>query len=103
MYRSPVRHQRSPGAPRPPGRFPSPAQGWSFPGTRAQPPCSPGSNRGFEGQNWDQGFGFRRPQSFSPNPQSRTSEVPVEKYFSPSMLEDPWRSLQPLSAARRTP
>lgn len=92
MYRSPVRHQRSPGAPRPPGRFPSPAQGWSYPGTRSPyagsppfspgfspgfSPCpprfssgpqrfSPGSNRGFEGQTRNQGFGFRRPRSFSP-------------------------------------
>ncbi|KAM4728446.1 M-phase-specific PLK1-interacting protein isoform 1-T1 [Anableps anableps] len=35
----------------------------------------------------------------------RPSDVPVEKYFSPSMLQDPWRTLHPVTpeaAARRT-
>lgn len=35
MYRSPVRPTRSPGPPRPPGRFPSPASCWGFPGPRS--------------------------------------------------------------------
>lgn len=35
MYRGPVRPQRSPGAPRPPGRFPSPSSCWGFPGPRS--------------------------------------------------------------------
>ncbi|KAI3374710.1 hypothetical protein L3Q82_021021, partial [Scortum barcoo] len=106
MYRAPVRPQRSPGAPRPDGRFPSPACGWGFPGIRspyggsprggpAHSPRSPayspssyrgcwdgspssgfgsrprgswrsGGSRGFGGQNWRRGGGFRRSQSFSP-------------------------------------
>ncbi|XP_045907208.1 M-phase-specific PLK1-interacting protein [Micropterus dolomieu] len=144
MYRAPVRPQRSPGAPRPAGRFPSPASCWGFPGTRSpyggsprggpahspgSPSYSPGSNRGyrdgspfggfgggsrgfgdtpagfgggsrgFGGPTWRRGGGFRRPQSFSPasaqNLQSGSADSPVEKYFSPSMLQDPWAALQP--------
>ncbi|KAK2822939.1 hypothetical protein Q5P01_023004 [Channa striata] len=75
------------------------------------PGSSPGSNRGyrdrspggfsrgsrrFGGPMRHRGDGFRRPQSFSPNFQASGS---VEKYFSPSMLQDPWASLQPLTAA----
>ncbi|KAF3698479.1 hypothetical protein EXN66_Car014160 [Channa argus] len=139
MYRVPARPQRSPGAPRPAGRFPSPSSCWAFPGARSpyggsghrgastrvcpsyspgSPSYSPGSNRGyrdrspggfisgsrgFGGQMRRRGDGFRRPQSFSPNFQS--SDSSVEKYFSPSMLQDPWAALQPLTAAdaaRRT-
>ncbi|XP_044075599.1 M-phase-specific PLK1-interacting protein [Siniperca chuatsi] len=130
MYRAPLRPQRSPGAPRPAGRFPSPSSCWGFPGARSpyggsghrggsprggpayspgSPVYSPGSNRGYRdgspfsgfgggsrgGQMWGRGAGFRRPQSFSPasapNFQSGSS---VEKYFSPSMLQDPWAALQ---------
>ncbi|XP_037537891.1 M-phase-specific PLK1-interacting protein [Nematolebias whitei] len=113
MYRPPVRSPRSP------GRFPSPARGWTLPGSRspcwrsprARVPDSPGSPRfssvpnsgcqGFGDHTRNQGFGFRRPQSFSPtgapNLQSRPSYM--EKYFSPSMLQDPWRTLKPISAA----
>ncbi|XP_017296091.1 M-phase-specific PLK1-interacting protein [Kryptolebias marmoratus] len=104
MYRPPVRPLRSPGGPRPPGRFPSPGQGWTrgrSPYSPGSPRFSPGSNRGYE--DGFRGFGFRRPQSFSPtgapNLQSRPSDVSVEKYFSPSMLEDPWKTLQPVTAA----
>ncbi|XP_041660327.1 M-phase-specific PLK1-interacting protein [Cheilinus undulatus] len=108
MYRAPVRPQRSPGAPRPPGRFPSPGSGWGFPGgsatrggsplrspgysPRYSPGFSPGSPRGFGA--------FRRPPSFSPSAhlqQSRSSsDAPVEKYFSPAMMQDPWAALQPV-------
>lgn len=35
MYRGPVRPQRSPGGPRPAGRFPSPSSCWGFPGPRS--------------------------------------------------------------------
>uniref|UniRef100_A0A3Q3AIT7 M-phase specific PLK1 interacting protein n=1 Tax=Kryptolebias marmoratus TaxID=37003 RepID=A0A3Q3AIT7_KRYMA len=125
MYRPPVRPLRSPGGPRPPGRFPSPGQGWTrgrSPYSPGSPRFSPGSNRGYE--DGFRGFGFRRPQSFSPTGiwsvhtapdpvwicfsacnqnflcfQSRPSDVSVEKYFSPSMLEDPWKTLQPVTAA----
>ncbi|GAA6235082.1 M-phase-specific PLK1-interacting protein [Lates japonicus] len=137
MYRAPVRPQRSPGAPRPTGRFPSPVSCWDFPGARSpyggsgyrggsprgcppyspgSPVYSPGSNRGywdgspagFGGGSWGfggpmrrRGDGFRRPQSFSPGSaqklQSGSSDV--EKYFSPSMLQDPWAALQPIRAA----
>ncbi|KAM4550914.1 M-phase-specific PLK1-interacting protein [Odontesthes bonariensis] len=137
MYRTPVRPQQSPGAPRPAGRFPSPAPCWGFPGARSpfsghrggsprgcrpyapgSPVFSPGSNRGyadgspagfgsgsrdFTGQMRRRGNGFRRPPSFSPtsapNSQSAGSEVAVEKFFSPSMLQDPWQALQPVCAA----
>ena len=68
MYRAPVRPQRSPGAPRPAGRFPSPASCWGFPRDRSpyggsvhhggsprggpaycsgSPVFSPNSNRGY--------------------------------------------------------
>uniref|UniRef100_A0A665TM57 Uncharacterized protein n=1 Tax=Echeneis naucrates TaxID=173247 RepID=A0A665TM57_ECHNA len=156
MYRTPVRPQRSPGAPRPAGRFPSPV--WCAAGSRSpyggsgyrggsprgchayspsSPVCSPGSNRGcwdgsaagfgggprgFGGQMRRRGDGFRRPRSFSPgsaqNVQVRfqvfsrddpimTSELVwvksgitlVEKYFSPSMMQDPWAALQPIRVA----
>ncbi|XP_047446005.1 M-phase-specific PLK1-interacting protein [Mugil cephalus] len=140
MYRPPARPQRSPGAPRAAGRFPSPVSCWGFPGARspyggsprACPPYSPGSpvysagsnrghsygspvgfgggSRGFGGQMRRRGDGFRRPlssPSSGPELQSRSSEPPVEKYFSPSMLQDPWKTLHPVTtvdaaAARRT-
>ncbi|XP_022074638.1 M-phase-specific PLK1-interacting protein [Acanthochromis polyacanthus] len=95
---------------------------------RGYPPCSPGSSvyspdshrgymgvspggfggesRGFDGQRRRRGDGFRRPQSFSPSgaPKSQSSDASVEKYFSPSMMQDPWKSLQPITATalRRT-
>ncbi|XP_035491213.1 M-phase-specific PLK1-interacting protein [Scophthalmus maximus] len=86
------------------------------------PAYSPGSNRGY----WDgspagfgsgsrgrgaqmrrRGDGFRRPQSFSPGSAQKfhgrfqfgSSDAAVEKYFSPSMLQDPWAALQPIKAA----
>ncbi|XP_022622134.1 M-phase-specific PLK1-interacting protein [Seriola dumerili] len=141
MYRAPVRPQRSPGAPRPAGRFPSPVSCWGFPGARSpyggsgyregsprgcpayspgSPVYSPGSNRGcwdgsaarfgsgsrgFGGQMRRRGDGFRRPQSFSPGSAQKfqvkfqSSDSSVEKYFSPSMLQDPWAALQPIRAA----
>ncbi|XP_040002301.1 M-phase-specific PLK1-interacting protein isoform X1 [Xiphias gladius] len=139
MYRAPCRPLRSPGAPRPAGRFPSPVSCWGLPGARSpyggsgyrggsprgcpiyspgSPVYSPGSNRGywdgspaglgsgswgFGGQMRRRGDGFRRPQSFSPGSaqkfQSGSSDSSVEKYFSPSMLQDPWAALQPVSAA----
>uniref|UniRef100_UPI0037E77A8E M-phase-specific PLK1-interacting protein n=1 Tax=Semicossyphus pulcher TaxID=241346 RepID=UPI0037E77A8E len=62
-------------------------------------------SRGSGGQMWRRGGGFRRPQSFSPSHiQSGSSDAPVEKYFSPAMLQDPWAALQPVAAAdTRTP
>ncbi|XP_054870781.1 M-phase-specific PLK1-interacting protein [Amphiprion ocellaris] len=95
---------------------------------RGCPPCSPGSpvyspdshrgymgaspggfggdSRSFDGQRRRRGDGFRRPQSFSPcgTPNLQSSDASVEKYFSPSMMQDPWKSLQPITAAavRRT-
>lgn len=78
MYRAPVRPQRSPGAPRPDGRFPSPAACWGFPGTRSpyggsghrggsprggpsyspgSPVYSPSSNRGYRDVSPFSGFG----------------------------------------------
>ncbi|KAM7399923.1 hypothetical protein PAMA_004553 [Pampus argenteus] len=127
MYRAPVRYQRSSAAPRPPGRFQSPSSCWRFPGTRSpyggsprgcppyspgSPVYSPGSNREYGGfgsggrefreQMRRSGDGFRRPPSCSPNSTSRSqprSSDSVEKYFSPSMLQDPWAALQPVAAA----
>uniref|UniRef100_A0A3B5B3B4 M-phase specific PLK1 interacting protein n=1 Tax=Stegastes partitus TaxID=144197 RepID=A0A3B5B3B4_9TELE len=62
-----------------------------------------GGSRCFDGQRRRRGDGFRRPQSFSPsaapNVQSFSIYASVEKYFSPSMLQDPWKSLQPVTAA----
>ncbi|KAM6952073.1 uncharacterized protein PEZ65_009261 [Lycodopsis pacificus] len=156
MYRAPVRPQRSPGAPRPTERYPSPASCWGFPGARSpyggsarggpayspdslvQSPgfnrgyrdCSPsgfgsgargfgdspprfcsgprgfgdspsgfGSGpRGFGGQRRPRG-GFRWAQSFSPSAHNVRGESSVEKYFSPSMLQDPWEALQPAADA----
>uniref|UniRef100_A0A1A8K660 M-phase specific PLK1 interacting protein n=1 Tax=Nothobranchius kuhntae TaxID=321403 RepID=A0A1A8K660_NOTKU len=113
MYRP----QRSPGAQRAPGRFPSPGHSWGFPFTGSpqnRSPFTPGSageyvdgfgyrSMAFASPMQRGGNGFRRPRSFnpkaSPNFQSRPSDVPVEKYFSPMMLEDPWEMLQPISAA----
>ncbi|XP_041849322.1 M-phase-specific PLK1-interacting protein [Melanotaenia boesemani] len=142
MQRPPVRSQRSPGAPRPPGRFPSPSPCWPFPGPRSPfidsghrggsprggqpyapgpPVFSPSSNRGF-GNRSPGGFGSgsrdfagqmrrrggvsRQLPSFSPssspNFQSRHSDPPVEKFFSPSMMDDPWKTLHPLTAKDAT-
>ncbi|XP_026219723.1 M-phase-specific PLK1-interacting protein [Anabas testudineus] len=53
-------------------------------------------SRGFGGQMWRRGDGFRR-LPFSPNFQSPDSSV--EKYFSPLMLQDPWAALRPITAA----
>ncbi|XP_042285030.1 M-phase-specific PLK1-interacting protein [Thunnus albacares] len=81
------------------------------------PVFSPGSNRGygggspggfgsggrgFGGQMRRSGDGFWRPQSCSPASAPRYqpgSSDSVEKYFSPSMLQDPWAALQPVAAA----
>ncbi|XP_033505945.1 M-phase-specific PLK1-interacting protein [Epinephelus lanceolatus] len=139
MYRAPVNPQRSPGAPRPAGRFPSPASCWSFHGARSpyggsghrggsprgcpafspgSPVYSPGSNRGYRdgspagfgsgsrgfGQSRHRGSGFRRPPSFSPgsaHSSQKPSDSSVQRYFSPSMLEDPWSSLLPVTAAQQ--
>uniref|UniRef100_A0A3B4TV44 M-phase specific PLK1 interacting protein n=1 Tax=Seriola dumerili TaxID=41447 RepID=A0A3B4TV44_SERDU len=160
MYRAPVRPQRSPGAPRPAGRFPSPVSCWGFPGARSpyggsgyregsprgcpayspgSPVYSPGSNRGcwdgsaarfgsgsrgFGGQMRRRGDGFRRPQSFSPGSAQKfqvkfqvfiytsnssrktgnaSSDSSVEKYFSPSMLQDPWAALHSKRTTKQTP
>ncbi|XP_034744750.1 M-phase-specific PLK1-interacting protein isoform X3 [Etheostoma cragini] len=163
MYRTPDRAQRSPAAPRPAVRFPSPASGWGYPrspygrsgqrgasprGCPAYSPASPGyspgyspgshrgyrdgspvgfrdspagfgngsrgfgdspagfgkgsrgfgnGSRGFGGQMRCRGSGgLRRPQSFSP----ASANFQVEKYFSPSMLQDPWAALQPVAVRK---
>ncbi|GLD70751.1 M-phase-specific PLK1-interacting protein [Lates japonicus] len=99
MYRAPVRPQRSPGAPRPTGRFPSPVSCWDFPGARSpyggsgyrggsprgcppyspgSPVYSPGSNRGywdgspagFGGGSWGFGGPMRRRGDGFRRPQS---------------------------------
>uniref|UniRef100_A0A3Q3SR65 M-phase specific PLK1 interacting protein n=1 Tax=Mastacembelus armatus TaxID=205130 RepID=A0A3Q3SR65_9TELE len=118
MYRAPVRSQRSPGAPRPAGRFPSPASCWGFSGARSPyggsgqrggsprgcPAYSPGSplaspcaNRGYRDRS-PAGFG-NGSRGFGGNTWRRGNDAPVEKYFSPSMLQDPWAALQPVTAA----
>ncbi|XP_054876565.1 M-phase-specific PLK1-interacting protein [Poeciliopsis prolifica] len=125
MRRAPDGFHRSPRAPRP-------APDWTFPGVRSpfggspqrpgagfspgfSPRFSPGFSPRFSRGTMDgspahfsgeRGFGFRRPQSFSPSgaPNLQPTDVPVERYFSPSMLQDPWRTLQPVTpeAAART-
>ncbi|KAK5889705.1 hypothetical protein CesoFtcFv8_015683 [Champsocephalus esox] len=50
---------------------------------------SPGSYRGFGSRS--RGGGFRRPQGFSPAQNHQGDSV--ERYFSPSMLQDPWAAL----------
>ncbi|XP_012716181.2 M-phase-specific PLK1-interacting protein [Fundulus heteroclitus] len=98
----------SPGSPRfSPGspRFSPGSPRWSPGSGRGNMDVSPaqfgGGGRWFAGPVRP-GRGFRRPQSFSPsgapNLQSRTPDVPVEKYFSPSMLQDPWKSLPAVPA-----
>uniref|UniRef100_A0A3P9J6E7 M-phase specific PLK1 interacting protein n=1 Tax=Oryzias latipes TaxID=8090 RepID=A0A3P9J6E7_ORYLA len=87
-----------------------------------------GWSRGYAGQMPGRAHGFRRPQNFSPSfspnaqvrkaPESRglgvsrdaravvtwlllgsqRSEPGVEKFFGPSMLQDPWKDLQPVTA-----
>ncbi|KAM6989840.1 cadherin-7-like [Tautogolabrus adspersus] len=80
MYRAPVRPQRSPGAPRPTGRFPSPASCWGYPGARSpyggsgprggsphggpafspgSPAYSPASTRGYRGGSPASTRGYR--------------------------------------------
>ncbi|KAL6103653.1 uncharacterized protein ACO6RY_13557 [Pungitius sinensis] len=117
MYRGPGRPPPSPAAPRPTDRFPSPASGWGFPGPRSpyggagscyeSPLRSPVSHRGF-GDGSPSGFasrsrvfgGSRRPRgasSWRPQTSSHSSqtESSVERYFSRSMLQDPWEALEP--------
>ncbi|XP_037618929.1 M-phase-specific PLK1-interacting protein [Sebastes umbrosus] len=109
MYRAPVRPPRSPGALRPAGRFSSPASSWRDPGA---PVCSPygGSPRGYHGYTYSPGShrgyrdgsparfgsgsrgGFQRSGS-DHHMQGGSSDSSVEKYFSPSMLQDPWAAL----------
>uniref|UniRef100_A0A8C4DKI2 M-phase specific PLK1 interacting protein n=1 Tax=Dicentrarchus labrax TaxID=13489 RepID=A0A8C4DKI2_DICLA len=133
MYRAPVRPQRSPGAPRPAGRFPSPASCWGFPGARfpygghrggsprggpafspGSPVYSPGSHRGYrDGSPAGFGSGSRgfgdSPAGFGSGSRgfggqmrrrggSGSSDSSVEKYFSPSMLQDPWAAMQPIGS-----
>uniref|UniRef100_A0A3P9CVK9 M-phase specific PLK1 interacting protein n=1 Tax=Maylandia zebra TaxID=106582 RepID=A0A3P9CVK9_9CICH len=64
-------------------------------------------SRGFGGPMRRRGDGFRRPQSLSPTSAPnfkvrirgwiRTGNAPVQKYFSPSMMQDPWKNLQPVT------
>ncbi|KAM8851360.1 M-phase-specific PLK1-interacting protein [Spinachia spinachia] len=116
MYRGPDRPQGSPAAPRPTDRFPSPASCWGSPGPRSpygrstfcheSPLRSPGFQRGygdvslsgFGGSRRPTGGPSRRHQSSGPSSQTDSS---VEKYFSRSMLQDPWEALQ--QAADRRP
>ncbi|XP_043991388.1 M-phase-specific PLK1-interacting protein isoform X2 [Gambusia affinis] len=70
--------RRAPVGPRRSPGAPRPASDWTFPGIRSP---------------------------FGGSPQRRgPRDVPVERYFSPSMLQDPWRMLQPVTpeAAART-
>ncbi|XP_030608414.1 M-phase-specific PLK1-interacting protein [Archocentrus centrarchus] len=104
----------------PHGGFP---RGYS-PYSPCSPGYSPGSNRGyrdgsaagfgsgsrgFGGPMRQRGNGFRRPQSYNPTsaPNFKSSDAPVQKYFNPSMMQDPWKNLQPVTttdaaAARRS-
>ncbi|XP_070700889.1 M-phase-specific PLK1-interacting protein [Pempheris klunzingeri] len=68
-------------------------------GSRDGSPAGYGSrSRGFGEQMWRRGGGFRWPRSFSPAP-AHNLQPDVQKYFSPSMLQDPWAALQPVTAA----
>ncbi|XP_069575438.1 M-phase-specific PLK1-interacting protein [Brachyistius frenatus] len=92
---SPRAQPYSPGSPGSPGYSPGPYREY-----RDRSPGGFGNgSRGFGGPMRYRD-GFRRPQSFSPasnrNFQSGSSDAPVEKYFSPSMLQDPWKTLQPV-------
>uniref|UniRef100_A0A674NWD3 Uncharacterized protein n=1 Tax=Takifugu rubripes TaxID=31033 RepID=A0A674NWD3_TAKRU len=121
MDRGSVRPPWSPGALRPPARFPSPGSGWGFSGHRgAFSPRSPGypprSSPGLQGLfscrvrervsgPWGAGVaqGRQVPARFScagsqaPGWSHLASDCPVEKYFSASMLQDPWAGLQPVA------
>ncbi|XP_029971142.1 M-phase-specific PLK1-interacting protein [Salarias fasciatus] len=58
-------------------------------------------SRGFGGQRRRRGDGHRWTHSFSPstpNYKAGSADTPVERYFSPSMVQDPWRNLQPVTA-----
>ncbi|XP_028328175.1 M-phase-specific PLK1-interacting protein [Gouania willdenowi] len=63
-------------------------------------------SRGFRGQRWGRGDGSWRNRSFSPSTQHYnkhgSSDAPVEEYFSPLMLLDPWKDLQPITADKAT-
>ncbi|XP_068197359.1 M-phase-specific PLK1-interacting protein [Antennarius striatus] len=121
MYRPPSGPPRGPGG----SSFPPPA--WGFPRTRSpyggsgyrggptrsghpypyrghsdSPPVGPGNgSRGFHTRR--QSGAFRRPVGPAPRHghQAGAPDAPVEKYFSPSMLQDPWVGLRPVSAAER--
>ncbi|XP_030016519.1 uncharacterized protein LOC115437442 [Sphaeramia orbicularis] len=84
---------------------PGPVRGYrscSPGGFRDSPPgFGGGGGRGFGGHTRRRGDEFRRPQPFSPTSGPRAqagSSDSVEKYFSPSMLQDPWNDLTPMSA-----
>ncbi|CAF91712.1 unnamed protein product [Tetraodon nigroviridis] len=123
MHRGAPRPPRGPGDPGDPARFPPPASCWAFPGPRsprggfpARPPGGPpGSLRGYrgfppagfaapsrgcEGQMWRRSDRFQ-PGSPAPVRRFQVADCPVEKYFSASMLQDPWAGLQPVSGPRR--
>ncbi|TWW73122.1 M-phase-specific PLK1-interacting protein [Takifugu flavidus] len=123
MDRGSVRPPWSPGALRPPARFPSPGSGWGFSGHRGafsprSPGYPPGPHRGYRGFS-PAGFGsasrghggrvWRRGDRFQPGSpvpvhKHQASDCPVEKYFSASMLQDPWAGLQPVAVTdRHTP
>ncbi|KAM9349706.1 M-phase-specific PLK1-interacting protein [Symphorus nematophorus] len=79
-----------------PGPGPGPYRGFRDGSQTGSP--SRGSRGHMRGRR---GSGFRRPQSFSPGSAQNLQSDSVERYFSPSMLQDPWASLQPVSVADR--
>ncbi|XP_076023851.1 M-phase-specific PLK1-interacting protein [Genypterus blacodes] len=91
----------SPGSPRFSPGFHGPYRSSTPTGFGSPRGFFPDSSRGFGGRGRGRADSFRRPRSFGPaaqqNLQAAGSEV--EKYFSPSMLQDPWFTLQPITAA----
>ncbi|KAK7877616.1 hypothetical protein WMY93_031628 [Mugilogobius chulae] len=75
----------------PPGGFQGP--GFSSPGGFQGPGRGQRGSPGFRGRRWEQ---EPRRGGFSPADRSQEN-VSVEKYFSLSMIQDPWKDLSPVS------
>ncbi|XP_054655730.1 M-phase-specific PLK1-interacting protein [Dunckerocampus dactyliophorus] len=92
---SPTSPMYSPGSNRGHWGGPQAGSGCRGRGFGGSPAVFGSGGRDFGERTQRRGNRFEWPRNFSPSASKDPSSDSVEKYFSPSMLEDPWAALQP--------